>query len=178
MVSIATNSVANTTTPALSVCKKTSLSRKRWMLDEQFLWNRTSKPKSAFQNTSLETAYSAPYSGYSTMTYFPVCKKTLLSRKWCMIDGQFPWNTNRKSWSPFQNLFLKTAYSVAGGHSTNAPWRQFQFLRKHLYLGNGACCSWNFCCSDLWKCCLLSIFVIGNCVQRPLAKISRRRRTG
>ena len=41
------------------------------------------------------------------MTSFPVCKKTSLSRKLCMIEVKLLKNTNRKSWSPFQNLSWK-----------------------------------------------------------------------
>ena len=45
---------------SLSVCKKTSLSRKQCVIDEKCLWNTTRKPQSAFQNPSFQTAYSDP----------------------------------------------------------------------------------------------------------------------
>ena len=59
-----------------------------------------------------------------------------------------------------------------------APWRQFQFARKHHFLGNSVCWRWNLCWLVVRKCCFLSKSVIENCIQRPLAKLSRRRFSG
>ena len=45
---------------SFSVSKKTSLSRKRCMINEKCIWNIARKPLSAFQNPQLKTVYSAP----------------------------------------------------------------------------------------------------------------------
>jgi len=43
-------------------------------------------------------------SGETTMTSYPPCNKTSLSRKPCIPDKWLRWNTIRKSWALFQNL--------------------------------------------------------------------------
>jgi len=51
-------------------------------------------------------------SGEITMTSLTVCKKTSLSRKWCMIETTLVLNTDRKSVSPFQLPLLRTVHSA------------------------------------------------------------------
>ena len=46
------------------------------------------------------------------MTSFPVCKKTLFSRKRCIKEVKFPLNTNRKSGLLFQNTSIDIAYGA------------------------------------------------------------------
>jgi len=49
-----------------------------------------------------------------TMTSYPVCSKTSLSRKPCITAVKLLWNAIRESQSLFQNPSLKSGYS--------APW--------------------------------------------------------
>jgi len=51
-----------------------------------------------------------------TMTSYPACNKTSLSRKRCIADKKLLWFAIRKSWSLFQNLSWKIAWS--------ATWRR------------------------------------------------------
>jgi len=63
-----------------------------------------------------ENSSEAPTSGKITMTSYPACNKTSLSRKPCIPDKTLLWNNMRKSWSLFQNPSSKIAWS--------APWRR------------------------------------------------------
>jgi len=47
-----------------------------------------------------------------TMTSYPACNKTSLSRKPCIPDKKIQWNAIRKSWSLFQNPSRKIAWSA------------------------------------------------------------------
>ena len=97
---------------SFSARKKTSLSQTRCIMDENLLWNTSRKPWSPFQNPSLKIAYTAPPSGYSTMTSVPVCKKTSFSRKQCMMKMNFLLISFRKMLSLFQNPPFRTVHSA------------------------------------------------------------------
>jgi len=53
-----------------------------------------------------------PFSGEITMTSYPSCNKTSLSRKPCIPYEKLIWNTVRKSWSLFQYPSWKIAWSA------------------------------------------------------------------
>jgi len=48
-----------------------------------------------------------------TMTSYPVCNKTSLSRTPCIADKKLLWNAIMKSWSLFQNPSCKIAWSAS-----------------------------------------------------------------
>jgi len=53
--------------------------------------------------------HGAPPGGEITMTSYPACNKTSLSRKPCIADKKLPWIAIRKSWSLLQNSSWKIA---------------------------------------------------------------------
>jgi len=77
-------------------------------INEPRLWNwgRSFKFR---QQKLCET----PPGGEITLTSFPVCNKTSLSRKPCIPDKKLLWNAIRKSWSLFQNPSWKIAWNAS-----------------------------------------------------------------
>jgi len=60
----------------------------------------------------------APPGGEITMTSYPACNKTSLSRKPCIADKTLLWNAIRKSWSLLQNPLWKSHEAPLGGKVT------------------------------------------------------------
>ena len=154
---------------SFSVCKKNSLSQKRCIVDEQLQWNTTRKPWSAFQNPSLETAYSAPQR-IQHSDFIPVCKKTSICRKRCIIGVKLLLNTNGKPYKPFLNPLLKTVFSapqrrchddVTFGVQENLIISETVYIRRTTSMKHN-----QKTIVGLPEC------VIKNCVQRPLADIA------
>jgi len=97
------------------VGNKASLSRKPCIADKKLLWNAIRKSWSLLQNPSWNCECSAPGGGL-TMTSYPACNKTSLSRKPCIADKKLLWNAIRNSCSLFENPSCIIAWS--------APWRR------------------------------------------------------
>jgi len=74
---------------------------------KQILWNAISVSWSLFQNVSWKSP-DAPPSGEITMTSYPACNKTSLSRKPSIADKKLLWITIMKSWS-LSNFYLKNS---------------------------------------------------------------------
>jgi len=96
------------------VIKPRYISRKPCIADKTLLWITIRKSWLLFQNPSKKVRAALP-SGQLKMTSYPAGNKTSLSRKPCIADKKLLWITIRKSWSLFQNLSWKIAWS--------APWR-------------------------------------------------------
>ena len=60
------------------------------MIDEYLLWNTTRKPKSAFQNPTLQTVYSAPSRRNHHDVYFVLQESIIISET--VYDGNFCWS--------------------------------------------------------------------------------------
>jgi len=117
----------------------------RLAINPRYLGNHGSQIKSYYGTLSGSNGRSfrirhekkpeTPPGGGITMTSYPVCNKTSLSRKSCIPDTNLLWNAIRESWSLSQNPSSKIAWS--------APWRknhdniisgwQYKLIR---YLGN------------------------------------------
>jgi len=70
------------------VGNKTSLSQKPCITNKKLLWNTIGKSWSLFQIPSWKFAWSAP-SVEITMTSYPACSETSLSRKPCITDKSY-----------------------------------------------------------------------------------------
>jgi len=79
--------------------------------------NHAINVKTLFQIPSTKPVWNAP-SGEITLTSYPACNKTSLSRKACIPDKKLLWIAIRKSWSLFQNPSSKIAWT--------ARWRRNQ----------------------------------------------------
>jgi len=109
---------------------KRPLAEKSWWrhlrlaIKPRFIGNHTSQMKSYYgtlwgsRGRSIrmhpEKSPEALPSRKTTMTSYPPCNKTALSRKPCILDKTLLRNTLGKSWSLFQNPSWKIAWS--------APW--------------------------------------------------------
>jgi len=96
-------------------CNKTSLSWKPSITYKKLPWNTIRKSSPSFRIRHEKSPESLP-SGEITMTSYPPCNETSLSRKPCIPDKKLLLNTISKSWSLFQNPSWKIAWS--------APWRR------------------------------------------------------
>jgi len=98
----------------------------RFSIKPRYLGNHASQNKSYYGTLSgshdrsfrirHEKSRGAPLGGEITMTSYPACNKTSLSRKRCIADKKLFWNASRKSWPLLQNPTWKIACS--------APWRR------------------------------------------------------
>jgi len=80
---------------------------------------------------SQQNLCKTPPSGEITMTSYPVCNKTSISRKPCIPDKMLLWNVIRKSWSLFQNASWKIPCSTPWWRNhddvnCNASWAPSQ----------------------------------------------------
>jgi len=88
----------------------------------------------AFSESVMKLLPEAPPGREITMTLYPPCNDTSLSRKPCIADKKLIWSSIRESWSLFQNPSYKIAWS--------APWRRNHddvisgLQKKPRYLGN------------------------------------------
>jgi len=89
-------------------CNETSLSRKP-CFPEKIYYGTLSESHGRSFRIRHEKLPEAPPSGGNTITSYPACNKTSLSRKPCILDKQLVWNAIRKSWPLFQNLSSKIA---------------------------------------------------------------------
>jgi len=83
-------------------CNNTSLSRKSFILDKTFLENVIRSHASSIR-IRHENSPEAPPSGEITMTWYPACNNTSLSRKPCNTNKKLLWISIRKSCSLFQS---------------------------------------------------------------------------
>jgi len=79
-------------------------------------WGTLSGSNGRFIKMRHENSPEAPPSEEITMTSYPPCNKTSLSRKSCIPDNKLIWNTIKKSWSHYQNPLWKIAW--------NTPWQR------------------------------------------------------
>ena len=70
---------------SLAVCKKTSLSRKQYMIEVSYHRTRIRQRGNSFLNRQQKLC-TAPLSGGITVTAFSVCKKTSSSCKGCITE--------------------------------------------------------------------------------------------
>jgi len=94
-------------------CNTTSLSRKPCIPDKKLPWNTVRKSWSHLQTPSWKIAWSA-LGVEITMTSYPACNKSTLSRKPCIPDKKLLLITIRKSWSHLQTPSWKIAWSAPG----------------------------------------------------------------
>jgi len=83
-------------------CNNTSLSRKSFILDKTFLLNVIRSHARSIR-IRHENSLEAPPSGEITLTSYPACNNTSLSRKPSISNKKFLWISIRKSCSLFQN---------------------------------------------------------------------------
>jgi len=86
-------------------CNKTLFSRKPCIEDKTLLWNAITKSWSLFQNPVMKNGVEPP-GGEITMTSYPACNKTSLSRKPRIADKKLLWITIMKYWS-LSNFYKK-----------------------------------------------------------------------
>jgi len=131
-------------------CVKRSLAEKsRWRhirvaTKPRYLGNLASKVTNCYRTLSgshgrffrisQEKSPEAPLSGEITMTSYPACNKTSLSRKPCIPDKKLICNTISKSWSLFQNPSWKIAWSAPLAEKSR--WCEIRLSMKPRYLGN------------------------------------------
>jgi len=100
------------------VGNKTSSSQKPCIQDKTLLWNAIWRSWSIFQNPPCKIAWSAPAIEI-TLTSYPACNKTSLSRKPCIPVKKLLWNTIRKSYScSFRMRHVKSPEAPHGGEIT------------------------------------------------------------
>jgi len=107
-----------------SLLEKSGWSHIRLAIKPRYLVNHASQIKSYYGTLSGSHGRSfrirheewpeTPPGAEITMTSYPACNKTSLSRKPCIPDKNLLWITNRKSCSLFQDASWKIAWS--------APW--------------------------------------------------------
>jgi len=109
-----------------TIAEKSGWRHIRFEIKPRYLGNHASQRKRYYGTLSESHGRSsrirhlkwpeAPPGGEITMTSYPACNKTSLSRKPCIPDNNLLWNVIRKSWALFQNPSWKFAWS--------APWRR------------------------------------------------------
>jgi len=114
-------------------CNKTSLSRKPCILDKNLLWNASGSRGRSFRIRHEKSPEALP-SGEITMTSYPPCNKTSLSRKPCIPDKKLIWNTisvshgcsfrirhEKSPEAPPSEEITMTSYPV--GSETSLSWK-------------------------------------------------------
>jgi len=84
-------------------CIKTSLSGKPCITDESYYGTLSASHGRSFRFRHENLPETLP-SVEITMTSYPACNETSLSRNPCILDKMLVWNAISKSWSLYQNL--------------------------------------------------------------------------
>jgi len=123
---VALSHSVNTTCVKRPLAEKSRWRHIRLAIKPRYLGNHASQMKSYYGTLSgsygrsfrmrHEKSPKALHGGKLTMTSYPACNKTSLSRKPCISDKKLLLITIRKSWSLIQNPSWKIARSV--------PWRR------------------------------------------------------